>query len=274
MTSAPADTSPITETGPTTDVIRRNWTRAAACSPALIAPSRYVAELMEFTLALAGPAMQQHYDAFRADPGGAALLAERPSLRDHLSDREALAAMPAGSFGRAYLDFTGRYRFDAAAFDQVHHLDEMGDRLGWDDDLTFVIARGLQMHDMWHTLGGYGPDWAGEAGVIHFTYGQVPFAGSGAIAAILAALPGGVPLGRWQRFLAQARRRGAQASNLMVAPYERLLPLPLAEVRRRLGISPPEIAHPGGIPYSTFQYGFGKQRDRAYDAYVQPHVAA
>lgn len=257
-----------------TVAIGRNWKRAAVCSPALVAPSRYVAELMEFTLALAGPAMQQHYDAFRAHPDGQALLAERPILRDHLTNRAALGDMPDGSFGRAYLDFTDRYRFDAAAFDQVHHLDEMGGRLGWDDDLTFVIARGLQLHDMWHTLGGYGPDWAGEAGVINFTYGQVPFAGSRVIATILAALPGGVPLGRWQRFLAQARRRGAQAANLMVAPYEKLLPLPLGEVRARLGITPPEVAHPGGMPYSTFQYGFGKQLDGAYDAYVQPPTAA
>ena len=247
--------------------IRRSWRRALQCSPALVAPSRYVAELMELTLALAGPAMQAHYDRFRSDPDGQGLLADRPNLRDVLADRDALAAMDEGSLGRAYLDFTSRYRFDAVAFDEVHRLDEMGERLGWDDDVTYVMARGLQLHDVWHTLGGYGPDWAGEAGVINFTYGQVPFAGSGLIAGVQAALPGGVPVARWRRFLRQARRRGAEATNLTVARYEELLPLPLDEVRTRLGVAPTEVAHPGGIPYSTFQYGFGKVMDGAYDAW-------
>lgn len=261
--------APTARPTPTHAPIERNWRRALQCSPALIAPSRYVAELMEFSLAIAGPAMQRHYDAFRAHPDGRRLLEERPNLRAVLADREALAAMPEGSFGRAYLDFTSRYRFDAATFEQVHELDAMGERLGWDDDLVFVMARGLQMHDLWHTLGGYGPDWAGEAGVIHFTYRQVPFAGLGVIAGILAALPGGVPLARWHRYLAEARRRGARASNLLVAPYEELLPRPLDDVRRRLGVSDPSIGHPTGMPYSSFQYGLGKVMDGAYDAYTQ-----
>jgi hypothetical protein len=34
---------------------------------------------------------------------------------------------------------------------------------------------------------------------------------------------------------------------LTVVPYERLLPLPLAEVRRRLHLPPPRQAHPDGI---------------------------
>ncbi len=263
-TRAPRATAPI----------RRSWKRAVQCSPALVAPSRYVAELMEFTLAIAGPAMQAHYDAFRAHPDGRRLLDERPSLRDHLADRDGLASLPEGSFGRAYLEFVSRYRFDAAAFDQVHQLDAMGARLGWDEDLTFVMARGLQLHDLWHTLGGYGPDWAGEAGVIHFTYGQIPFAGMVVIGGVLAALPGGIPRARYRRYLAQARRRGRQAGNLLVAPYEELLPLPIAEVRERLGIAPTEVAHPEGMPYSTFRYGLGKVMDDAYDAYRPPSLSS
>jgi hypothetical protein len=47
------------------------------------------------------------------------------------------------------------------------------------------------------------------------------------------------------------------------------LPLPLDQVRRRLGISEVAVGHPGGMPYSTFQYGFGKVMDGAYDAYEQ-----
>lgn len=237
------------------------------CSPALVAPSRYVSELMEFSLALGGPSLQAHYEAFRADPDGQALLAERPDLRSVLGDREALASLPEGSFGRAYLDFTGRYRFDAAAFEEGHDLDGMARRLGWDDDLLYVIARGLQLHDLWHTLGGYGPDWAGEAGVMAFTYGQIPDAGIGVIAGILRAIPGGNRRGAWKTYLSQARTRGRRANNLLVVPYEELLAEPIERVRERLGIAPTEAAHPQGIPHSSFRYGFAKAMETSYEPY-------
>ena len=52
---------------------------------------------------------------------------------------------------------------------------------------------------------------------------------------------------RWQRYLYRAWRRGRRAAWLPLASYEKLLPLPLAEVRRQLRIEPASVAHPGGI---------------------------
>ncbi|MEZ5380831.1 MAG: Coq4 family protein [Microthrixaceae bacterium] len=248
--------------------IRRNWKRAVQCSPALVAPSRYASELMEFSLALGGPTLQAQYESFRAHPDGRRLLAERPDLRSVLGNREALASLPERSFGRAYLDFTGRYRFDAAAFDAGHDLEGMAQRLGWDDDLLYVIARGLQLHDLWHTLGGYGPDWAGEAGVMAFTYGQIPDVGIGVIAGILRAIPGGTSRRTWKVYLAQARARGRRSNNLLVVPYEDLLAAPIDEVRHQLGIAATELAHPQGIPHSSFRYGFAKAMETAYEPYA------
>ncbi len=172
-----------------------------------------------------------------------------------------------GSFGRAYLDFTGRYRFDAAAFEEGHDLEGMAQRLGWDDDLLYVITRGLQLHDLWHTLGGYGPDWAGEAGVMAFTYGQIPDVGIGVIAGILRAIPGGNSRRTWKTYLALARARGRRANNLLVVPYEQLLAQPIEQVRDQLGIAAIEVAHPQGIPHSTFRYGFAKAMETAYEPY-------
>ena len=257
----------------TTPPIRRSWRRAAACSPALIAPSQYVSELMELVLAVSGPSMASQYELFVGDPRGRQLLADRPDLVGTLADREALAALPEGSFGRAYLAFVSQYRFDAVAFDQIHDVASMGRRLGWDDDLTYVIQRGLQLHDVWHTLGGYPPDWAGEGGVIAFTYGQVPMTGSRLILGMLQAIPNDVPTRRWHRYLGEARRRGQQADNLTVIAYEDLLADPIDEVRARLGIAPARVAHPGGIPWSRTQFGLGKVADGAYDSPVQSAVA-
>lgn len=237
----------------------------AACSPSLVAPGRYVAELMELVLALGGPAMNLQYERFRAHPDGQRLLAERPDLVAVLGDRDALAALPEGSFGQAYLTFTDRYRFDAKVFDSVHDLDAMGDRLGWDDDQRFVIARGLQMHDLWHTLTGYGPDWAGEGAVIAFTHGQVDLRGTAFLRRIFDRFPGGVDRRRWRRFLDQALVRGQIAGNLLVAPYEELLAVPLDQAREELGIVASARIHPDGIPYTPFRYGLAKQMDDGYD---------
>ena len=140
-------------------------------------------------------------------------------------------------------------------------------RLGWDDDLLYVITRGLQLHDLWHTLGGYGPDWAGEAGVMAFTYGQIPDVGIGVIAGILRAIPGGNSRRTWKSYLAQARTRGRRANNLLVVPYEEMLAHPIEEVRERLGIAATEVAHPHGIPHSSFRYGFAKAMETAYEPY-------
>ena len=226
-----------------------------------------MSELMEFSLALGGPTLQAQYESFRAHSDGRRLLAERPDLPAVLADRDTLALLPEGSFGRAYLDFTGRYRFDAAAFEEGHDLEGMAQRLGWDDELLYVITRGLQLHDLWHTLGGYGPDWAGEAGVMAFTYGQIPDVGIGVVAGILRAIPGGNSRRTWKTYLGQARARGRRASNLLVVPYEELLAQPIEQVREQLGIAATEVAHPQGIPHSSFRYGFAKAMETAYEPY-------
>jgi ubiquinone biosynthesis protein Coq4 len=173
-----------------------------------------------------------------------------------------LAALPAGSLGRAYLEFTSQYRFDAETFETAHDLDGMGRRLGWDADIAYVVGRGLQLHDLWHTLAAYGPDWCGEGGVMAFTRGQIPDTGIAVITTIQRVVPCGVPRRRWTTFLEQARERGRRADNLIVAPYEDLLPVPLDEVREQLRIAPIEQAHPAGIPFVRFGYGFGKTRSR------------
>ena len=51
----------------------------------------------------------------------------------------------------------------------------------------------------------------------------------------------------WPRYLFAAWRRGKRTSLLTAAPYEELLPLPLDEVRRRLGVPPASAAHPSGV---------------------------
>ncbi|WP_421840254.1 Coq4 family protein [Mycobacterium sp.] len=253
--------------------LRRSWRRAMMCLPATISPYRRPAQLMEFFLAVGGPSLQVHLDGMLKDPRGQRLLVERPDLLATLSDRHALADTPEGSFGRAYLDFTAQYRFDARVFEALHDTEAMGKRLGWDDEVTYLVKRGLQLHDLWHVLGGYGPDYAGEGGNIAFTYGQLPSLAVGMGYRMLRSFSGGTPRDRWRAFLAEAVRRGRSADNLMALPYEELLARPLAEVRRETGVGSPAEAHPDGIPYSDYVYGIPGPRPKCGTNDFQEKVA-
>src|SRR6187551_1831131 len=50
---------------------------------------------------------------FRRSETGRALLAKKPDIVDVLANREALARLPEGSLGRAYLDFVERENISA-----------------------------------------------------------------------------------------------------------------------------------------------------------------
>jgi ubiquinone biosynthesis protein Coq4 len=211
-------------------------------------------ELVEATMALAGPAMEPHYQAFVADPAGRRLLEERPDLASVLGDRDALAAMSPDSLGRAYLAFISEYRFDAKAFEAMTSFDRMAERLDWDEDFVFVINRGAQIHDLWHVLGGWGPDLAGEMAVMSFTNTIVPNPGIGLQLVAIPALARNAPISRaqWRRIRFEAETQALRSHGMLTAPYEELLALPLAEVRARLGLLPPSDAHPVGVPFVSW----------------------
>ena len=184
-------------------------------------------------------------------PDGQRLLAEKPSLLAALSDRAALRALPPGTFGRVYADFMDEAKLDATGLVEAEETATQTygrpDDEPVDPEREYFGDRVRDMHDLWHVLTGYGRDEAGEAANLAFTYAQVPNLGIGFIV-IAGAILGPHDLSLyWQRYLFRAYRRGRRAAQLTAMPYEELLPLPLAEVRRRLAIEPPSVAHPEGI---------------------------
>ena len=64
--------------------------------------------MFEIIDALSREPTEAQAEAFLGAPGADLLLAERPDLIAVLRDREALAALPEGSFGRTYLAFMER----------------------------------------------------------------------------------------------------------------------------------------------------------------------
>jgi ubiquinone biosynthesis protein COQ4 len=165
------------------------------------------------------------------------LVAERPEMLDLLNERVALAELPAGSLGREYLAFCEREGISADGL--VEASDAIRSRRG-DEALAWFERRGRDSHDLWHVVTGYGTNTLGEVCVVSFSCAQTGNLGLGLIA-LAGALKHAEELGWRASFgaAAQAFRAGRRAAWLPAMDWRTLLPLPLDEVRARLGMPEP-----------------------------------
>jgi ubiquinone biosynthesis protein COQ4 len=178
-------------------------------------------------------------------PEGRRLFVQRPCLLERLSDRDALARLPEGSFGRAYLAHLERHGLDPGK------LVELGRRTpeirAEDEGARWFADRSELSHDLHHVLTGYGADGLGETALLWFSHGLSGGRGT-ALLMLGAAWHARRETGRgFARYLWRAWRRGRRAGCLGALPWEELLALPLAEVRRIAGIDAPEAVHPEGV---------------------------
>ena len=223
------------------------WPRARRALQALIADPDRTDQVFEIVRALSGRTDVRNFARLLDEPDGPRLLAERPDLLAALSDREALARLPEGSLGRVYLAFMVAGDLTADGLVDASMEGDTDARMGYSVESTWFFDRLRDMHDVWHVLTGYGRDEAGEAANLAFTFGQIGNYGIGLIVLAAAAIGPRSDRFYWQRYLFRAWRRGRRARWLPAVRYEKLLALPLAEVRTRLGIDAPEIAHPEGV---------------------------
>ena len=172
----------------------------------------------------------------------------RRDLNALLGNREALAAMPKGSFAHAYLEYLGgdqmgssEYFLDAAG------LDDKARRFGWNDDQLWFVKRMANSHDLFHVVTGYDRDVTGEVGIVCYTAGQIPLLPLRMLMPYFFVLKPSQPI-RWGGFVLEAFRHGRETSSLACVDYEVLLPLPLDEARREIGMRSLQDAHPNGIP--------------------------
>ena len=94
---------------------RPQWRRAIESMRALIDDADSTQHAFMVTYYLDGDMAGRRLERFLEHPEGRRLYFERPSLMAVVSDRQALAAMPDGSFGRAYLDYLDANGFDPVA---------------------------------------------------------------------------------------------------------------------------------------------------------------
>ncbi len=199
---------------------RRHWLRAVRTMRELLRHPDHTHLAFEILEALDPEMPERRLLCMLEHPEGRRVYEERPSLPSLLADREALAAMPVGKFGRAYLAHIDRYGLEPDKLVALGREVRGESPAPMDPDVRWMNERSNVTHDLWHVLTGYGADQLGEATLLLFSLVQT--------------------CGRANLVL-------ALGANLRVVPYEKLLPLPLEEVRAAAGIEPPERAHPGGV---------------------------
>jgi ubiquinone biosynthesis protein COQ4 len=223
---------------------RPQWRRALRALRTLLDDPDATENAFDVIAALEPDQLERGLATMLAHPEGRRLFVERPQLLPRLCDREALAALPDGSLGRAYLAHLERFGLDPAklvvlgrGYAREMHTEGEGER--------WFAERASLAHDVWHVLTGYGADPLGETALLWFTFGQTGGLGVGFLMLGAGWRSQG---GRgWWLYLLRAWQRGRRAGCLAALPFERLLAAPLAEVRRLAGIEEPERAHRGGV---------------------------
>ena len=192
--------------------------------------------------ALGGMSDERQLRRILATPAGQRLLARRSSLPEALADHDALRAMPDGSLGREFLAFCERHGLDSRKLVEAQHRMSR-DHRDLDSVRQWLGDRLTVMHDLWHVLVGYDATHAGESALMCFSLPQRVNDRALPIFVAMSLLSRRIaPRNAWE-----AWRRGRRAVLLAAQPFEELLPLPLAEVRRRLGIAAPRVAHPARV---------------------------
>ncbi|MGZ3419514.1 MAG: Coq4 family protein [Polyangiales bacterium] len=185
---------------------------------------------------LSGDTLQRIGDRMAKSEAGRRMIASRPDIVDHLADRAALAKLPEGSLGRAYLAFVERENISAEGIRDAGAKGMTNDPIP--APLDWVHARMRDTHDLWHAAVGYSGDVLGETALLAFSFAQTFNPAIGLIIAIglsktLNAPSGGAAA---RKTILDGFRRGLKAAWLPGQEWETLLPLPLTEVRRRLSL--------------------------------------
>ena len=187
--------------------------------------------------ALRGKTTLRQFARFRQTETGRAVLRERRRLLDRLNDRASLAALPAGSLGRAYYDFMASERLSAEGLVEASKVSMAALPA---DGVTLFRERSREMHDLLHVVTGYGRDPLGEACLVAFSYAQTRLKGFAMIAAFAARrIAKSRPELPVRRAVFEGYRHGRSANWLWGADWEGLLAQSVEAIRAQFAVKPP-----------------------------------
>lgn len=216
----------------------------------LIANKDDTRQVFEVVTSLSRDSGRRLFERFVSTPYGRRVVDEPVKLEEILGDFPRLRALPAGSFGKAYVDFMDEAGFtpqgliDAAAEAGVG-MKEYPELAEFRRAFTHLEVS----HDLWHVITGYGRDPLGEICNLVFTRRQTRNPGLRLIIFMgLAA----IKLERWSMPALKAAREAARMGDgvdfLLQHDVEALLKRPLAELRAELGFFAPAVYD--AIPYA------------------------
>ncbi|MCB1844339.1 MAG: hypothetical protein KDI09_15370 [Halioglobus sp.] len=199
-------------------------------------------------MAVGGPEFHTRVEEMRADPTGRRILADRPDLGLALAD-DGLADLPQGSLGRSYhahANVEGAVPGYLLA-GQIYRGDNY-DKLDWNEDMKYLLYRMSNTHDLIHMLCGYGTDLAGESLTISYSMGLEAMDTRKArrmarlwVYISWVMMSPSVGFRKYQAYSMEAFERGVATRNTRAVHtiyFEEMLPLPVDEVRRQLGVPP------------------------------------
>jgi ubiquinone biosynthesis protein COQ4 len=203
----------------------------------LIRNKEDTAQVFRLLVALRGKSFARNFKRFQESPVGARVLANKENLVDVLSDRPYLESLPEGSLGRAFIAFLDGCGISPQGLNDAAHEAGLKDE-NLSEDLVRYAGRLRVQHDLWHVIGGYGCDGFGEVCNLAFSYPHSKNIGMMVLAIAGAhnyakAFPGEpIRSAMWEGY-----RRGKRATWLIGVDWEKLLPLPLEDVRKQLGVT-------------------------------------
>lgn len=199
-------------------------------------------EVFKIFEALPSPNIAERSRRFVLSETGQGLRVTEPYLPPLLDDHEALRKHAKGSVAHAYVEFMESQGLTAQGLvDEYARF--QGDRPKYGDLFEWHFNRFRDTHDLLHVLTGYSRDALGEQCVLAFSAGQNPGLGD-----LFIAYAGAMHMKRHHAHGApvvaavrEAHRHGKRRPCLAEMPIMELLARPLEEVRKELGIEPPEV---------------------------------
>lgn len=205
--------------------------RALRAARTLVADPDDLPQVFTIIESLSGNTMHRIWKRLTKTERGRRILAGRPDIVTILEDRPALAQLPEGSLGRAYLAFVEGEKISAGGIREAQRKG-MTSGIRLTDPYDYVHSRMRDTHDLWHAVVGYHGDVLGETALLAFTFAQTHNPAIALIIGIGLLKTIGAPEAR--AVILDGHRRGRVAAWLPDQEWETLLPLPLSEVRRRL----------------------------------------
>ncbi|NJM51734.1 MAG: hypothetical protein HC843_13425 [Sphingomonadales bacterium] len=210
----------------------------------LVADKEDTEQVFHITNDLRGKKFIKEAKLFLTSPLGKRLQASGEYLPAILDDHSSLRKMPAGSLAHIYADFMEAEGLSAAGL--VEEQQKFAAQVPhYDDQINWYNNRLRDTHDMFHILSGYGRDPLGELALLAFSYSQNKSLGFLFIAWMGALeekriAPSGTPI---FGAIKEGQHNGRLARKIGHQDIVSLLPLPIEQVRAKLGIRPPVTYH-------------------------------